>query len=751
MWKRRLFPILFGVIIVGLLTWVRLADPYPTQALRDITFDNYQRLAPRTPADFPVRIIDVDEASLTELGQWPWPRDMLAMLATRLTELGAAAVVYDMLFPEPDRTSPSRFIDTIRADIPPNVAAELEALALTDHDAIFAAALATSPSVLGFSLTATPGPLPPEAKAGFAVVGPMPPRVPTLIGATLSLPALLDAAYGHGSINVEPTGTISTVRRLPLLWSNGTSFLPALSLEALRVAIGGSTFVVFADQSGFGTVESIRLSGAGFAREVPTTPEGSLWLYYQPTPPDLYVSARDLLGDNWTDLAPLIAGNIVFIGTSAPGLVDMRGTPMGTDMPGVEIHAQAVQQILAEDYLIRADWVSGLEIVAFLIIGLTTVAVILATGPLVSLLAGGVLAAGVAAGSWFAFVNEGLLIDPSFPLLGSFLVYTAMIFFRFLITDADKRKIRSAFGNYVDPVLLAQIERNSAKLELGGETRELTIMFSDVRSFTTVSENFDPPGLVNMLNTLFGALGHRITEEYGTIDKFIGDAIMAFWNAPVDVDRHALRACRAALGMREELAKLNAADAFHLRSEGHAIDEIAIGIGISTGEALVGNLGLETRFDYSCVGDTVNVASRVEGACKTVGYDIVVVEETRAAAPEMAYLEAGSIALKGKTNRERIHILVGDEQLAESAAFHELRAAHAAAVQAFKDDADAGPLIDRCIDLITFEDRLLRTFFETMRSRHDDFCLDLEPADTELNETAMVSSGPKAPMPASTH
>ncbi len=719
MWKRRFIPVLIGLIVVALLGWLRLADPYPVQTLRDLTFDSYQRIHPREGQDFPVRIIDIDEASLAEIGQWPWPRDLMATLIQRLTDLGAASVVIDGLFPEPDRLSPSRLAAT--GDTANDAA-------LPDYDQMFAAALAASPSVLGFSINPGVGPVPEEAKTVPAVVGPNNRLlVPYMRNTTMSLPMLVEAAHGLGAISLEPTGSVGAIRRLPLLWTNGTALFPSLSIEALRVALGVATPVIFADQTGFGTVQSVRVG----PYEVPTTPDGSLWLYYQKTPHDLYVSARNILGDAWSDYAPLIQGNIVFIGTSAAGLLDIRGTPLGVDMAGVEIHVQALQQILAGDFLQRADWVSGLEVLAFLLISLVIIAVIMLTGPLISFLVGAVLLAGVVGASWWAFVAKGVLVDPSFPLLGTFIIYTLMIFLRFVVTDADKRKIRAAFGTYVDPKLLAQIEKSGSKLRLGGETRDLSIMFCDVRNFTTVSEDFTPPNLVAMLNTLFGALGACITEQFGTIDKFIGDAIMAFWNAPVDVANHARRACVAALHMRTRLADLNARDGFRLRADGHKSDEIAIGIGISTGEALVGNLGLETRFDYSCVGDTVNVASRVEGACKTVGYDIVVVEATRAGASDLAFLEAGSLSLKGKTNREPIHILVGDERLAATAEFKALEAAHIEAVRELREGRDGKAAIDRCISLIGFPDRLLAKFYETMRARAHDYALETEERTPE--------------------
>lgn len=565
-------------------------------------------------------------------------------------------------------------------------------------------------------------------------------------GAARPLPILAAATSGLGSVSLEPGGTVGAIRRLPLLWKGSytdaagdprVALYPTLALEALRVALQSQSLIAFADPAGFGTIQRVRIASPYGIYDIPTTPVGDLWLYYQVTPDDLYVSARDVLGPDPGALQNLIAGNIVLIGTSATGLLDIRGTALGTNMPGVEIHAQAIQQILSGTFLARADWVGGLELLAFLLMGL---AIILATqffGPLVCLALGAVLGVVVAAGSWLAFRdgsllgfdNGGVLVDPSFPLLGTFIVYSAMIFFRFTITDADKRKIRNAFGFYVAPALLAQIEKNSGQLALGGETRELSIMFSDIRDFTTLSEGFVPHKLVTLLNTLFDALGNRITAELGTIDKFIGDAVMAFWNAPVEVPRHPLHACRAALQMRRTLVELNAADAFGLKAEGHAMKDIYIRIGISTGEALVGNMGLETRFDYSCIGDTVNVASRVEGACKTIGYDICAVEATRAGAAELAFLEAGSIALKGKAKREAIHILVGDADLAATPAFAALQKAHADLLATIRCGGDFDGAIDRCIALITFPDPLLANFYGMIRKRHGDYIIDAPAAD----------------------
>jgi adenylate cyclase len=710
MLNRRLVPTLFGLGIVLGLGLLRAADPYPVQALREIAFDFYQRSQPRPPADFPIRVVDIDEDSLREVGQWPWPRDKLATIIDRLTEMGAAAIALDMLLPEPDRLSPARIAESLEGVTDPAI--------LPDYDAVLAASIARAPVVLGFADSPFSASLPDAPKSGFAVSGVNPiAAVPSLQGAVLPLPALAQDAAGIGGLSLSAADSADIVRRIPLLWTDGKQFFPTLSIEALRVALGVSTIVVLGETEGAGFVESVRVGDI----TVPTMPRGELWLYYREPTSELYISAKDILAPGYATNAERIGGHIVFLGTSASGLLDVHGTTLGDNVPGVSIHAQAVEQILAGTYLTRTDWVSGLEIVGFLVLGVILVFAILRLGPLAGLLIGSTSLIGVAAFSWLMFSTRGLMIDPSFPLVGLALVYASLVFFQFLITDADKRQIRRAFGYYVAPSLLAEIERNGERLKLGGETRQLSVMFTDVRDFTPLSEKLAPQQILAVLNTMFGALGARIVDELGTIDKFVGDAIMAFWNAPVDVADHARRACRAALGMRETLRELNATDAFGLKGSSAGIEEIVIGIGITTGEALVGNMGLETRFDYSAVGDTINTASRVEGACKEVGYDIVVVEATRAAAADFAFLEAGSILLKGKSRREPIHILVGDHFLAKSTEFLALRAEHDRLLTALRNGRDAIGLVASCgLRAASIDPRLVQ-FYEMVMKRRTDF------------------------------
>ncbi|MEP7240166.1 MAG: CHASE2 domain-containing protein, partial [Devosia sp.] len=502
----RLLPTLFGLAIVVLLTVLRIADPYPLQVARDVGFDVYQRLKPRTGPAGPVRVLDIDEASLAQYGQWPWPRDLMARITDRLTALGAAAIGFDVIFAEPDRLSPK----TLAALVP-----GLDAASMPDNDVTFATALAQSRSVVGFSLSPAAPPLVMPAKAGFAISGSDPkPSLPQVRGAVTPLPALQAAAAGFGGLSLETNESASAVRNLPLLWAAGDKLYPAFSIEALRLALGEGTIVALGDTTDANTAEGLKLGPF----TIPTTADGNLVLYYRQPDPKLYVSADAILGEHWQDAAPLIAGEIVLIGTSASGLLDLHQTTLGTIVPGVSIHAEAIDQIVSGQFLTRADWVRGLEILAFVITGLLLVLVVLRLGPLAGLLVGGGLVAGIAAGGWLLFSSYGLLADVTFPVVGAILVYGAMVYFQFSISDRGRRAVRRAFSYYVATELLTEIEKNAGEIKLGGELREITVMFSDMRGFTSYTEKHTPHETLATLNALFGALGKQIVDRFGTID-----------------------------------------------------------------------------------------------------------------------------------------------------------------------------------------------------------------------------------------
>jgi adenylate cyclase len=673
---RRLWPTLLGLALVGALALLRLADPLPVAAIRDIGFDFEQRLLPRAATDSPVRVIDIDEASLAKLGQWPWPRTTLATLTTRLGELGAASIGYDVLFPEADRLSPQ-------------------------NDVAFADALSRTNSVLGFALSTAPGPVAVDPKVSVSVSGSFDtPNVPPLPGAVTPLPLLANAAQGLGSLSLDSGDSSGVVRQAPLLWRNGDRLYPSLSIEALRLAMGLPTIVVFTDTRGDNTVEALRLGDF----TVPTTAEGDVVLYDKADRSPV-ISAADMLGDDYRKLADEISGRIVLIGTSASGLLDLHATPLATSIPGVLIHAEVIDQIISQKFLSRADWVKGVEVLVFIIAGALLVGVVLRLGPTAGLLLALVSITAIIGGAYAAFAARGWLVDATFPTFGALVTYGVMVYFQFSLTERDRKDLRRAFGHYVAPQILARIEKNADNLKLGGEAREITVMFTDMRGFTSFTESHAPTETFSMLNTMFGALGAEVVQRSGTIDKFIGDSIMAFWNAPVDVADHARLACEAALAMRKTMAVLNASP---------ELSGIAIGIGLSTGEALVGNMGLESRFDYSAIGDTVNVSSRVEGESKLVGFDIVASESTRNAVPDFAWLPAGTVQLKGKAKRLPLYILVGDAALARSSSFHELTEAHAGLLAGRGD-------IARCKELaLSVEPKLIR-FYEFIPGRADDF------------------------------
>lgn len=704
--------ILLGLLLLGALTFVRALDPAPVQAVREAYFDTLQKIAPRKPADLPVRVVDIDEVSLQKLGQWPWPRDLLAEMVDRLTEYGAAAVIFDVLFPEPDRMSPARLaVDLadrgmLASSVTPDDLAKL------DNDLRFAAAIGSGNVVLGTANSTDIGAGAVPGKAGIVEVGNMPSE--GLLPFTAAVPMLAplrEAAAGIGVINISPFDAATIVRRVPMAWNGPEGVLPTLAVEGLRIATGESTIVLVGSPDLDGFMTSIRLAGT----DIPTTPDGQLWVRYRKNTPDLYVPAHRVLDEGLDpEVQAKIAGNIVFIGTSAAGLLDIRTTALGENVPGVSIHAQVLEQILQGDFLRRDGLVEALEILSFLVLGLIVVGVMSRAGPIASILTGSGVGVLVAAASWLAFRNNGVLFDATFPLLGGFLAFAGLSAYQFVIADRDKRMIRRSFAHYVAPSVLSQIESTGHRLELGGVSQQVTVMFSDIRGFTPLSETMSATELVELLNHLFTQLGDEILREQGTIDKFIGDAIMAFWNAPLVQPDHPARAAAAALRMREALKRFN--------DEKHAPLPVAVALGLATGEVCVGNIGSRDRFNYTVVGETVNQAARIEAGCRTVDYDILVARDAALGAPDMAFLDAGRLALKGVGERIHTFVLVGGPEMALTPAFVALKVAHGRLLDAITSGSDdVSTLLTTCRAQAVEIEPGLATFYDRLPKRFADF------------------------------
>jgi adenylate cyclase len=366
----------------------------------------------------------------------------------------------------------------------------------------------------------------------------------------------------------------------------------------------------------------------------------------------------------------------VLVGTSSAGLLDIRTTTLGQNVPGVSLHAQAIEQILTKNFLTRPDWADGLEIIAVALLGLAVVLLTALVSPWIAVTTGTAVSLAALLASWLAFRNGGLLIDPTYPVATALLSQFAVMGFRFLTTDQERRHIRKAFSQHVSPAVLARAETQPEAMLLGGVDREITLMFMDIRDFTTISEGMPPTDLVSFLNKLLSGLSRHVMASEGTLDKFIGDSIMAFWNAPVDVANHTAKAARCALAMRDTLREMNDGNAFGLGRP------VSIGIGINTGIACVGNMGAESRFNYSAVGDAVNTTARIEAATKELAFDILVSALAAEQLKDFALLDAGSYALKGKSERVRMFLLLGDAILARTPEFQELHKVHAKLLKA---------------------------------------------------------------------
>lgn len=661
------------LLILALAVVIRVFDPAPVEQLRLSAFDQLQKLEPRPYTALPVRIVDIDEKSLEVLGQWPWPRTVIADMLGKLERAGAAVVAFDVLFAEPDRTSPKKIITKWRGYLGTAQNQELTALAekLPDHDEALAASLQRLPTVLGVMFDNT-GVIPemPKPKWSYARQGEDPRAfLQTYTGAVKALDILSAKTLGLGSIN-STLDNDGIIRRVPLFVRlrskrnfSGEVF-PTLSVEALRVAQRASTYLLRSSgASGDETFgENIGLQQIRVGRiKVPTTGAGQIWLHDTGHIPERFVSAIDVIKSQ--SLGSKIRGNIVLVGTSASGLKDIRSTPLDPAIAGVEVHAMAIEQMMLGSYLARPNWMPGAELIWLVFLGGGLCFLIPRWGAAwCALIAIGGLLISVGA-SWFAYTDASLLVDPVYPALVIILLYLVGSFIAFLRTESEKKYVRGAFSRYLSPDLVEQLAADPDLLTLGGETKEMTILFSDIRGFTQISESMNATELTSFINEYLTPMTNIILQNRGTIDKYMGDAIMAFWNAPLDNLKHKEEAARAALSMIEGLKTFNESLEEKTAIDGKKRLPISIGIGINTGDCCVGNMGSDQRFDYSVLGDAANVASRLEGQSKTYGLPIVVGEETVKTLPEFAWLELDLIRVIGKKQPVKIYALIGDERV----------------------------------------------------------------------------------------
>ena len=569
-----------------------------------------------------VVIIAIDEASLKQQGRWPWPRTILAHLVDRASEAGAAVIGFDIFFPEKDVYVPLATVEEamrhsdLRGMDSEAMIAWLKNVG--DSDRNFAAALDRSErSVLGYFVYSSDEkenrdavPLDPEHLAllefsQYSIVQrndspEHPVDLRPIQSAGMSLQELMIAANSAGFVSFIPA-IDGVVRWVPLVMKHGEFLFPPLSLQILHETLKVPLGLRIASYG----VDQVRLGD----RVIPTSENGDFLVnYYGPPHTFTHYSASDVLSGK---VGPKeLQDKIVLIGGTAAGTYDIHTTPYGTLYPGVEVHANVMENVLQGDFLLRPQWLRVLDVSMILVSGILLGLAsrrLKAIGVSLLLFAG---VGGYLALDHFLFTQKGLWIDSVYPIFTQVFVFTGIIIYRFVFEEREKRFIRGAFGQYLAPSVVDQLTENPSLLKLGGEKKVLTAFFSDVAGFSTISEKLTPEQLVELLNDYLTEMTDIIHKYEGTVDKFEGDAIIAFFGAPVPFEDHARRTCFASLDMQNRLRVLRE----DLKNQGK--HELFMRIGINTGPMVVGNMGSKSRMDYTMMGDAVNLAARLEGVNK---------------------------------------------------------------------------------------------------------------------------------------
>ena len=683
---KRLPPGLAQAILSAL--WVLLIAAHvggaiqiaPMQRAEAWLYDAWLKRTAPAGFDDRVAILDIDEASLKSVGRWPWSREVMTTLVERLfDQYGVAAVGFDVVFAESDTSSG---LDTLRRLAQRDLAGSrefqtaLKQLApQLDYDARFAAALAERPVSLGYYFIpegygdARTGMLP-APSLPLAAFDPLVPGAPP-VGYGANLAAFQQAVPAAGFFNMRADED-GTARRMGLVQPFGEGYYVSLSVSSLQVAFGGDPVLAGVDRRSMLGREYVSpwLEVGGI--RMPLGTDGGVHVPYRAGAPFPYISAADVLSGKAA--LDQLENRIVLLGSTAPGLADLRVTPFSNAFPGVEIHAHLIAGMLDGTTRVMPPWSDDARLVAVLLLGLVLTAVLLRFGPTIGLVAIVTLLA-LLLGAYAAAWSRYWVIPMAAPMLTLLGLYALNTAYGFFAATRSKRQITKLFGQYVPPQLAAEMSRNPAHYTMEGQSRDMTVLFSDIRGFTNFSEKLPPAELSEVLNAYLSTMTRIIQQHQGTIDKYIGDAVMAFWNAPVDLSDHAARGVATALDMQAALPQLNADFA------ARGWPEVKIGIGVNTGRMSVGNMGSEFRMSYTVMGDAVNLGSRLEGITKQYGVGILATQTTVDADPLHAFMKVDDVRVKGKETPVAIYEPLGpkdglDETLRQQAA--EFEAAYAA-------------------------------------------------------------------------
>jgi adenylate cyclase len=666
--------------------------------LENLTYDNRLRVSMPQTVDPRIVIVDIDEKSMAVEGQFPWPRDKLGRLVTELFDTYHAKVVgFDMIFSEPDRQSGRELFDRLAAgplaELPGFTERAAAAREQLDTDRAFADAIRGRAVVLGFVFReptgadsgdpGLPGPVLIDKVAASQLSIPFPRQD----AFTPNVPVLREATPHAGFFDLPTLDTDGVVRDAPLMQEYRGQLYPSLALEVLRLALGYPPVQLEFDppdaRAGL-NLERVRVGELA----IPVDERASVLVPYRGHQGSFpYVSATDVL--NRRVDPKVLEGAIVFLGTTAPGLKDLRSTPVAPDYPGVEVHANIVSGALDGTIKQRAAYYSGMEALTLLALGLLLawlfpkVTAAWAFTVVVALITVGT---GLSVFVWYA----GHVVMPTgVPVTYTLVVFLAQLLYGYFIEARRSRDISKRFGEYVPPEIVEEMAANPQAVSMEGKSKEMTVLFSDVRSFTTISEQFKdrPQELSELMNNFLSPLTKVIQRHRGTIDKYMGDCIMAFWGAPLDDPEHAIHALQAAIELPKAMRALDADFAKR------GWPPLHIGVGLSTGNMRVGNMGSEFRRAYTVMGDPVNLGSRVEGLTKEYGVAVMCSEFTRAAGPaEWSYRELDQVRVKGKEVPVSIYEPMGPKDALDPALRQDL-ARHRGALKLYRaqkwDEAEA--------------------------------------------------------------
>lgn len=593
-----------------------------------------------------VVIVDIDEKSLTAIGQWPWSRSTMAKINDSLFEhYKIDEIGYDIVFAEPDIDDGAQILKSM-ADGPLkdnqaflNVYSNV--ISTLQHDRLFADSLANRKTIMGFVLDTD------------TEIGALPPPIATLdktmrnrlplskaIGFTANLEILQKNAFRGGFFDNPLLDDDGVFRRVPLLQEVDGNLYESLALALARAYIGSPAVelnVVPDSNSNNLFLEGIILANT----MIPIDQQGGVLVPYIGLQHSFqYISAVDVL--NKTADMDSLKGKIALFGTSAPGLLDLRTTPLEPAYPGVEVHANIIQGILDQRIMSQPGYTQGFEFLLLCILGLLLTFIL----PIVSALVGTLIAAALVitliVSNLFAWTSIQLVLPIAGPVLLVVLLFALQMTYGFFVESRGKRQLAHLFGQYVPPELVEEMNGKMDDINLEGEMRQMSVLFSDVRGFTTISEALEPVELTKYINAFLTPITRVIHDNRGTIDKYMGDAVMAFWGAPLKDEQHALHALQAAMEIIDGMAALRK------EFSEKQWPAIYVGVGVNTGEMNVGNKGSEFRVDYTILGDAVNLGSRLEGLTKVYGVDIIAGEATKHAVPEFEYRELDKVKVKGK-------------------------------------------------------------------------------------------------------